>query len=154
MVSKVTVVYASHHQFYVQDSAALGNTAEPSFWTEDAVNDRIAIADGIVGVGTGSFGFVKVKLEVHNSKPPLRLSQWDHVTEAGLKVRSKIVLVFGCLSDTGVFFRVYHEGYRVRCCHANLAESVEHGDGGDRYLVQMWPGSYTGVHVLKRWPGR
>ena len=147
-------VYASHRQFYVQDSEPPGTTDETTFWTEGACENRLAMADGILGIGTGSYDFVKVRVQEHFSEPPVELSQWDHVTEAGLEVRTGLLLVMGCLSSSGLFFRVRPGHYRVRCCHANLAESVvSEGNAGDWYLVQFWPAAPAEARVLKCWPG-
>jgi hypothetical protein len=147
-------LYASHRQFYVQDSEPRGDTGDPAFWTDKASTDRLAITDGILGIGTGSYDFVRVRAEGFSSKPPLDLAKWDHVTEAGLEVRSGMILVMWCLSDSGLFFRVQPGQYRVRCCHSNLAASVDStGDAGDWYSVQLWPSPRTAPRVLKRWKG-
>jgi hypothetical protein len=161
MIAEELRVYASHRQFYVQDSDPPGTTDDPAFWSEEACRNRLAVADGILGIGTGSYDFVKVRVEQHDSQPRLKLSKWDHVTEAGLEVRTKFLLVLGCLSSSGLFFRVRPGHYRVRCCHANLAASVDStGDAGDWYLVQFWlcapPEARTRTRptearILKRW---
>jgi hypothetical protein len=154
MIHDETRLYASHHQFYIEDSEGRGDTGDPSFWSKKASKDHIAIGDGILGIGTGSYGFVKVRVEVHTSRLEVNLPAWDHVTEAGLELRSPMMLVYGCLSMHGLFFRVQPGYYVVRCCHADLAKSVEVGKGGDWYLVQAWPGKKAAPRVLKRWHSR
>jgi hypothetical protein len=147
-------LHASHRQFYIQDSEPPGSTDDPAFWTERTSQDRLAIAEGILGIGTGSYDFVTVRVEGFGSQPPLDLSQWDHVTEAGLQVRTGLLLVMGCLSDSGLFFRVRPGHYRVRCCHANLAASVDStGDAGDWYSAAFWPSAPAPPTVPKRWTG-
>jgi hypothetical protein len=149
-------LYASHHQFYVQDSAPLSSADDPSFWTEDACENRIAIGDGILGVGTGTYGFVDVRVELHTSEPPVDLSSWDHVTECGLELRTQFFLIMGCLSTSGLFFTVTPGHFRVRVCHANLGESEQEvpsnwsGEFRDWYLVQCWPSLLMPPNVLKR----
>src|ERR1019366_4146890 len=91
-------LYASHRQFFVQDSEPLGSPGDPDFWTQKACDNHLAIAEGILGIRTGSYDFVRVHGEEHLSEPPIDLSLWDHVTEAGLTVRSRLLLVFGCIS--------------------------------------------------------
>ena len=81
-------LYASHRQFYVQDSEPPGSTDDPAFWTDKTSADRLAITDGILGIRTGSYDDVTVRAEGFSSEPALDLSQWDHVTEAGLEVRT------------------------------------------------------------------
>jgi hypothetical protein len=147
-----TRLYASHHQFYIQDSDPRGSTADSNFWTQEAVDNHLAIAEGIIGIGTGSYDFVKVRVEEHREEPPLDLSKWDHVTEAGLTIRSRVLLVCGCISASGIFFFVRPGHFRVRCCSANLAASTDStGDAGDWYLVQFWPEVPAEARILKRW---
>lgn len=55
--------------------------------------------------------------------PELVLEVWDHVTECGLEVRTGRILVMNCISRSGSFTDVIPGHYRVRVCHANLAES-------------------------------
>jgi hypothetical protein len=156
MVDEEIRVYASHHQFYFQDSEAHGSTDDPSFWCEEAFARRLAIADGILGIGTGTYGIVKVRVEQHESEPDIDLAQWDHVTECGLAVQSRFILVMGCLSQSGLFFQVKPGHFCVRACHANLAESEQEvpsdwkGDFQDWYLVQFWPGKPLKPRVLKQ----
>ena len=155
MVEEEIRLYASHTQFYVQDSEPLGSSDDPEFWTQEACDNHLAIADGLLGIGTGSYDFVRVRVEEHQARPPLKLSGWDHVVEAGLDVRTRYLLVMGCLSSSGLFFRVRPGHYRVRCCQANLAASTDStGDAGDWYLVQFWPSKRAEARVLKRWRGR
>jgi hypothetical protein len=157
MVDEVIRLYASHHQFYVQDSDPRGSSGDPTFWNEEAGRNRLAVGEGLLAIQTGSYDFVRVRVEQHESEPPLDLAEWDHVTECGLEVRTKFILVMGCLSRSGLFFEVRPGHYRVRVCHAYLAESeLEIDDAnlsaeyGDWYLVQFWPSADSGVSVLKR----
>src|SRR5262245_56582261 len=147
-------LYASHRQFYVQDCDPCGDTGAPSFWTDQACKDELAVADGILGIGTASYGSVKVVVEVHDAEPPLQLADWDHATEAGLEVASGTLRVIGCLENQGADFQVEPGPYRVRCCHANRAGRVDHGAGADWYLVQVWPGDEPTPRVLKHWKAK
>lgn len=153
------LLYASHTQFYVLDSEPRSSPGDESFWTKESSDNRIAIGDGILGIGTGSYDFVMVYVEEHQCEPPLKLEEWDHVTECGLEIVSGFLLVEGCLSDSGVFFRIKPGKYRVRVCHANLAESEHEVENtseswkpGDWYLVQFWPSDDSVLKVLKRRP--
>ena len=145
-------LYASHHQFYVEDRDYPGDTADPSFWTQEAFDDHLAIVEGTLGIGTGTYGYVQVTTEIHDEKPALEIELWDHVTEAGLKIRSGYLRVIGCLDNEGEEFKAEPGHYCVRCCHANLAGSSEFDEGRDWYLVQVWPASGSPRRVLKRWP--
>lgn len=146
-------LYASHHQFHVEDRDLYGDTGDPSFWTQEAVRDLLAVVDGTIGIGTGTYGHVEVTTELHDSEPSLNLTMWDHVAEASLNIRSGRLRVIGCLDadDAGEVFEVEPGRYRVRCCHANLAEADDAGDGGDWYVVQIWASADATRLVLKRW---
>jgi hypothetical protein len=147
-------VYAGYCQFYIQDSEPRTAPDDPTFWTKQSTENKLAVGDGILGIGTGSYAFVKVHVEDHRTKPQLDLAKWDHVTEAGLEVRSNLLLVFGCTANSGYFFFVEPGHYRVRCCHANLAWSENAGstgEYGDWYLIQFWPAKPVKPRVLKQW---
>lgn len=158
LVEEEIRLYASHHQFYVQDCDPPGKSDDAEFWTETASFNRLAIGDRLLAVGTGTYDFVKVRVEQHDVEPPLELPAWDHVTECGLQVRSQRILIMGCISSSGLFFSVKPQHYRVRVCHANLAESEQEvprdwtGPYGDWYLVQFWPAGYAEPQVLKLRP--
>jgi hypothetical protein len=156
MVEEETRLYAAYHQFYVQDSEPRGSPDNPTFWTKEASDNRLAIGDGLVAIGTGTYGSVKVRVEHHGSEPEVDLTQWDHVTECGLDVRTSLILVMGCISQSGLFFLVKPGYYRVRACHANLAESEMEvpatwsGPFGDWYVIQFWPANPSKAGILKR----
>jgi hypothetical protein len=156
MIAEEIRLDASHHQFYVQDSTPRGSSGDADFWDEDAYDDRLATGDGLVAIGTGTYGIVKVRAELHPKKPSLDLAQWDHVTECSLKVESTRVLIMGCLSTSGLFFNVTPGVYRVRACHANLAESEDEArntglsEFRDWYVIQFWPAKSAKRKVLKR----
>jgi hypothetical protein len=157
MIENETRIYASHSQFYVQDGVLRpGAIDEQTFWTKEASARRVAVGKGILGIGTGSYDFVKVRVEHHDSNPHLDLGQWDHVAEAGLDVETELILVMGCLSPTGLFFEVKPGHYRVRACQANLADSEQEvprnwtSEFGDWYLVQFWPSHPLEPQVLKQ----
>lgn len=144
--------YTSHHQFYVQDSEPIGSPGDPSFWTRASTEDRVAIGDGLLAFGTGSYDVVRIRVEFHQAAPEIDPEQWDHIVEAGLQVRTRTVLVFGCIRMSGLFFRVRPGHFRVRCCMANLLLATDStGDAGDWYQVQFWPSEPEGPKVMKRW---
>src|SRR4051794_18165324 len=106
-------LYASHHQFYVQDSEPIGSMGDPSFWSPQAMDAHLATAEGILGIGTGSYDDVKVRIEHLPEAPPLDLAAWDHVVEGDLNLRTRVLLVYGCIAASGLFFFVKPGHYRV-----------------------------------------
>lgn len=149
-------LYASHRQFLIQDSEALGKTDDEFFWSEEAHHRRLAVADGIIGVGTASYDFVKIRMEHQLTAPELTLEEWDHVTECGLEVRTGRILVMSCISRSGLFTDVIPGHYRVRVCHANLDQSESEagpkwdGTAGDWYLIQLWASPSLPLQILKQ----
>jgi hypothetical protein len=147
-------VYADYYQFYIEDASSPGDTADAAFWSEQAYDNRLAVTAGTIGIGTGSYGFVRVTTEIHDHRPAVQLEDWEHVTETGIDVARGPLRVKGCLggNDAGEAFQLAAGHYRVRCCHANLAGSVEFGEGEDWYLLQIWPSARTAPRILKRAP--
>ena len=154
-------MYASYYQFLVEDAGHPGITSDPNFWTREAFDDRLAIIPGTIGIGTASYDFVDVVVEIHDSPPLLTTAEWGHVTEADLELSSGTLRVAGCLDsieDPQETFMVARGRYRVRCCHANLAAATDGTDDrtpGDWYLLQLWPSQKPAApEVLKRAPAR
>jgi len=114
-------------------------------------DDLVGETDGIVGIATASYGFVKVRVEMNATRPAVNLSTWDHVTESSLAIESGILEVIGCLAETGEVFNVEPGHFRVRCHHANRVGGVSAGEGGDWYFIQIWPAKRGKTKVLKRW---
>lgn len=56
----------------------------------------LAVAPGVIGVGTVRNMDVPVELEVLYSQPDDNLEEWDHVTEASLDVPSGRIIIAGC----------------------------------------------------------
>lgn len=150
--SRKQEIYASHRQFYIEDTNNPGDIGADGFWTDQALDHRLAVIPGVIGIGTGSYGFVDVTTEIHDQVPAVRIDDWDHVAEADIDVTGGQLVVKGCMEpdEMGEMFSLAIGHYRVRCCHANLAESVEFGDGQDWYLVQIWPAAHAAPCLLKR----
>jgi hypothetical protein len=153
MTEEQITLYASHCQFYIMDNGEEHETAE-GFWTDRALADRLALAEGIIGIGTGTYGEVRVRAQLLAEAPRLQREGWDHITEASLNVREGPIFVLGCLSSSGLFFQVRPGWLRVRCYAAGLGLDEDAKTGArEDYLVQMWPAPETGPKVWKRWKG-
>ena len=145
-------IFASHYQFYIEDPDFPVDTSAPDFWTETASNNRLAVGPGVLGIRTGSYGFVRLLTEAHDSPPEYLSGTWDHIIEAGLVITQGKLKLVGCLDDGNEeIFSVPPGHYRVRCYYSNLAESVDVGEGGDWYVVQFWPGGPDEIKILERW---
>ena len=144
--------YTSHCQFYIADKDSDRETGSDNFWTKDAFNDRLAIEDGILGVGIECYG--PVKGELHLLSEPgnyIDMDQFDHIVEAGLDIRSGVIQILDCPTSTvELEVNVIPGRYRVRVYSSNLA-SVDGDEGDDFYMIEIWPGSATERKVLKRY---
>ena len=143
--------YTSHHQFYIADKTSPFRTDSAEFWTKQANEDKLAIEEGLLGIGTECFGPVKGDLQVLNSIPEEEdFSSYDHVVEGSLSLASGILQIFGCFDDEPTIeLKLPPVTYRVRIYSSNLA-SVDGDAGDDYYRVRLWPDNYLQRCVLKR----
>jgi hypothetical protein len=144
--------YTQYSQFYLTDKTSSGNTDSISFWTEDAHNDRLAIEDGVLGVGTQCYGHVKGELDLLDSaNNKIDFNQYDHIVESGIELRSGILEVLDCPnSKVQLETKVNPGTYRVRVYSSNL-DSVIDDDGEDYYKIEIWPDTNIERKVLKRY---
>jgi len=144
--------YTEYHQFYICDKISSGNTGSEDFWTEEANNDRLAMEDGILGIGTECYGHVNGELDLLDSaNNKIDTSKYDHIVEGGLELKSGTVQILDCTSSTIIFETKVNPGiYRVRVYSSNL-KSVIDDDGDDYYKIEIWPDSTMERKVLKRY---
>src|SRR5438045_5314274 len=90
--------YTSHHQFYIVDKSSPFKTDSSDFWTKQASEDKLAIEEGILGIGTECYGPVKGDLQVLDVEPEAEdFSSYDHVVEGSLKLTTGVLQIFACL---------------------------------------------------------
>ncbi|OXE95593.1 hypothetical protein B0A63_23925, partial [Flavobacterium johnsoniae UW101] len=84
-------------QFYLNDKDE-GDTGSENFWSDQALNDKLAVEKGILGVSIeNTEGMVKCELEILNSKSLISdFSSFDHVVEASLEIKTGILQVNDC----------------------------------------------------------
>jgi hypothetical protein len=144
-------VYAGYRQFYLLDGESLVNAGSLDFWTKEAFDMRIATNPGIIGVGTGTYGDVRVEIEILSSRPTSEdLSAWDHVVEASLKLPEPSLVISGCPDGPIGSIPVSPGDYRVRVYSADLG-TVEAEEGEDWYLILVWPEEISPPILLKNW---
>lgn len=85
---------ADYFQFYLQDEDASGDLSQS--WSPAAVARMLAMAEGVVGVGTARNMLVPVTVEVLETAPPALLECFDHVVEGSLEVNSGTLVIVGC----------------------------------------------------------
>jgi hypothetical protein len=142
----------SHHQFFIGDKDYSQDTGDINFWTEEANNSRLAIGDGILGVGLECYGSFKGELILLDSKnEDIKFSQYDHIVEGGINVRTGILQVLDCPnSNIELEVNVNPEKYRVRIYSLDL-RSVKDDSGDDYYIIEIWPDTNMERAVLKQY---
>jgi|ERR1041384_2085335 hypothetical protein len=144
-------LFADYFQFYLQDEPSKGELSEA--WTDEAVADLLALAPGVVGVGTVRNMDVPVRVELASAPPPTDYDGWDHVTECDLDVPSGRIVIAGCTDyfPDAVRITVDPGNYRVRIRYGGFDTLSEDGlRGDDRYDVVLWKAPPEGRRVLKR----
>jgi hypothetical protein len=142
-------IFADFYQFYIQDENA--DVEWSDSWTPEAISRMLAIAPGMVMIGTARNTTVPVTLEIHSLEPDLETIGWDRIVDCDLAVVSDRIVVAGCTDylPDAARIAVATGHYRVRVSYAGLEELSEDGlDGKDRYRVQLWPGAPCGVRTV------
>jgi hypothetical protein len=145
----------SYNQFYIADKNYKGNTGA-NFWNKEAYFANMAIDNGIIGINTESYGYIKGELEIFDSKPRnLDINKYDHIVEGGLTISSGEIQVLNC-PDSNVELRasVHPGSYRVRVYFLGLIglKSDDYDEElRDFYRIQIWPDSNMKREVLKQY---
>jgi hypothetical protein len=148
-------LFADYFQFYIGDDGATWDTSSERFWDQEAVDRLLAVAPGMLGIGTVRNMHVPVSLEIHGRKPDDDSSEWDHIVEASIEVASGQLVIAGCtdyfLDALRVDVAPGH--YRARVSYGALESiSPNHLSGLDHYRVQLWLGSPVNPVVVKQRP--
>jgi hypothetical protein len=145
-------VFADYHQFALLAEQADGDLSDS--WTQEAVDRLLAVAPGVVGIGTISNVTVPVVIEIAGEAPEAKWDAWDHVVEASLELPSGRLVVLGGADYFPVAPRisVAPGTYRVRSHVASGQQSDAELSTGEHYRVVLWPAPSSDVHVLKQAP--
>jgi hypothetical protein len=145
-------VYSEYGQFQVGDR----ESAFEFHWDLAAFSRHLAAGRDCVSIATTTmYGDVAVRLEAWSAEPSLDSTPFDQVAEASISVGSGQLRVTSVSSDIELGGAVAPGSYRVRTSSQNLssgAGSDPERPAGDRYLVQLWPGSERPPTTLKQWP--
>ena len=142
---------ADYFQFYLQDERADGNLSDS--WTDEAVQRLLAVAPGVIGIGTVRNMEVPVVVEMMDAEPAADAEAWDHVVECGLDVPSGRVVIAGCTDyfPDAARIDVQPGVYRARISYGSLNTLSDDGlHGDDRYRVQLWRADAIEPRVLKQ----
>lgn len=133
-------LFADYFQFYLQDDdERIGDLSDA--WTQEAVERLLAVAPGVVGIGTARNMTVPVVVEVLGDEPAADFDAWEHVVEGGFELKSGRLVVAGCTDyfPDAARLPVPAGMYRVRMSCRGLTTISANGlDGDDNYRVQLW----------------
>lgn len=132
-------LFADYFQIYLQDEKAEVDLSK--IWTEEAIDRKLALAPGIICVGTARNMTVPLTIEVHDDAPEETQGDWNQINECNIEVPSGKLVVLGCtdyfpdaaridLMPGNYFARIYYGGL----------ESISWNglDGEDHYVVRLW----------------
>ncbi|MBU8538770.1 hypothetical protein [Falsiroseomonas tokyonensis] len=143
---------ADYHQFLLCDAVAWPDA--PVFWPEAVLRARLNLAPGMLVVSTVRNMRVPVRVLLHPARPALDLAAFDHVAEAPLHAPSGRIAILGLTDaqDSAATAAVPQLPLRALVTFAGLGTLSADGlEGADRYTVHLFPGTETGVTVLRQW---
>jgi len=145
-------LFADYFQFYLQDEQA-DLDLSLNIWSEQAVEDLLAVTPDIIHIGTVRNMTVPVAVEVHDSEPNEDFNLWEHITECSIEIPSGSLVVAGC-SDyfpDAARIKIIPDTYRARIFYGALETLSEDGlDGDDHYKVTLWLGEAVKPQVIKQ----
>ncbi len=143
----------SYHQFYIADKNSTRTADSKDFWTDQALSDKLAIGENILGVSTASYGPIKGEITVLKNQPKKRdFSKYDHIVEAGIRVDSGILQI----ADSPNFhvekeIELQPGSYRIRIYFSDL-DIQDEDEGGDFYSIEIWRSEETEKTIIKMHP--
>jgi hypothetical protein len=132
-------LFADYKQFYLQDEQASGDLSDA--WTDDAVDLLLAVAPGVIGIGTVRSTDVPVEVVVLDGPPSDDFVPWDRVNECTLEVPSGRIAIAGCTDyfPDAARLSVPAGTYRARIFYGDLDTlSEDELEGEDRYRIALW----------------
>ena len=144
-------IFADYFQIYVVDEAMA--RYHDDMWTETAyIEERVAVAPGMIGISIVRNMDVPVEIEVRESEPSDPFQEWDQVVDCSLEIKDGNLAVGGPgLDDEVPRIAIKPGTYRARIFFSGLDTLSPDGlDGNDRYRIVLWPDGTTPVIVLKK----
>lgn len=149
--------YTQYNQFLIEDKEHKTEIDHSDFWCEEAFNDKLAMANGVIGVGTHGYGNIKGEIEILD-KPAENINYelYDHIVEGGLNIQSGELRILDCPnSHLELSVNLLPGKYRVRVYGSNFA-SVKETDlandtDNDFYKIEIWKSNDMERKVLKQY---
>jgi len=147
-----------YNQFYVEDvNGKKKNTDSSNFWNEKAFDERLALENGVLGIGTQSYGNIKGDIEIlEKPNSDINYSNYDHIVEGGLIISSGKLAILDCPNnEVELSLDIKPGKYKVRVYSSNL-ETVKETDlvnstDNDYYHIEIWPSENMEQKVLKHY---
>jgi hypothetical protein len=146
------VVFADHNQFYVFDAEA----PFPDLWSPVESERHLAAYPGFLGILTGSYGNVRVRLELGDS-PDAGDANADHVVETSLEAPSGVLVVESSAGTAeGGTLELEPGAYRARVTWNGLEDAdpvlVDEGPV-ETVTISFWPGEPGETRVVRWYRG-
>lgn len=135
-----------HFQFYICDEGSPMETDDLEFWSDEAMEDKMALNEGVIGVGIDSDVAVICEIESCTDEPPVQVNGFEHISEGVIDIKSGYLQILNCPDCSVEYEKKLTPGlYRFRILHIGLSEENEH-----ICRVEYWADTNTEKQILKR----
>ena len=152
MKSESLTLFADYYQFYLQDdNVDVGDLSDA--WTPDAVERKLAVVPGSIGVGTARNMDVPVTVEIHDTKPEIQFDEWDQINHCSINIQTGNIVIAGCMDyfPDAKRISVTPGIYEAIVCYRGLDSISKDGlDGNDSYSICFYPGNEIEIEILKK----
>ncbi|MFI6151017.1 hypothetical protein [Streptomyces sp. NPDC051109] len=151
-------LFADYFQIHILDEDSDADFS--NVWTEQAVLDGLAVAEGGLAIGTDVNFTVAVAVHLLTDQPDDDSNEFDHVVEASLNLASGRLVVLGCTDDVDAAARFdMPSGWtRIRASRRSLTAAAFPGpdcedepEDTEEIRLQTWPAPYCEPYITKRW---
>lgn len=89
--------FTEYGQFYLCDKTSPLQTDSENFWTDQALEDNLAIEEGVIGIASEGHGRVKGEIKILPEVGEIDSTEgYDHIVEGSIAITSGIVQVLNC----------------------------------------------------------
>ncbi|WP_140467364.1 hypothetical protein [Hymenobacter nivis] len=143
-----------YSQFYIADKNSSHTTDSNNFWTDEAHECRLAIEEGIIGVGIETYSYVNAEINLLSTRPvEVTLALYDNIVEGSIEIKSGVLQILDC-PDSNVMLEltVKPASYRIRVCASKLDSVVDEDEAADDfYSIDIWPEQYSLRRIIKQY---